>query len=90
MHTKCYERTDARTHGRMDARTDGRIDRGKTICPPTNSRGGIKQSYIYLCFYFILKHQDYSPGTTVSPTGEADRYDIKDMLLKVVLISITK
>ena len=32
MHTKC------------DERTDGRTDRGKTICPPNNSRGGIKMA----------------------------------------------
>jgi hypothetical protein len=39
MHTKCDERTD----------------RGKTICPPTNSRGSIKNIYITYFPKFVKK-----------------------------------
>ena len=45
-------------------------------------------TYVFILFRNINK--DYSTGTPVSSTSKADHHDINEMLLKVVLSSITK
>ena len=39
--TKCYGRTDARTHALKHTRTHARMDNVKTVYPPQSLRGGI-------------------------------------------------